>query len=245
MSLHPAVPKQVTKDLEFHAPHADGMSLWIVKRHLGSGSWLCEIKGLEWSGTQKPFMANEILHAIHVPLAINSMVDEMDDFLQKQPEGAYLHYHNGFGQYIRKIVVKHEGKNWVKDVALVGNWERYDLPRRNSDGTENWPFSAKSVRDGELHDKLQISTLYEHPGFRPFGGARHFDPRTAEPIKLEIPPMTDRELECAKNWNLIKQIESILRPNPDRTDHKDPAVSYQRLKDVQELLLSNMKEENA
>jgi len=110
--------------------------------------------------------------------------------LRREKEAAYekllkdnevLHYHDGFGQYIRceVVVADHDGhtikkgEQCLKEAALVGAWRDYDL-RADS-------YHMKGVREGRLM-KPHISNLYEYSEDLQ---RRHPDPRKLEPLQVE------------------------------------------------------------
>jgi len=92
-----------------------------------------------------------------------------------------LHYHNGFGQFVRceVVVADHDegtikkGDRCLKEVALVGSWRDYDL-RADS-------FHMRSIRDGRLM-KPHIGNIYEGSKHLQQG---HSDPRSLEPLQVE------------------------------------------------------------
>jgi len=247
-----AAPKRVTIGLEFYAPHADSNSKWIVRKSLG-GSWLCEIINDpieidgkkypgEWNGTKKSFLSHEILTSLSMAAMFDGIQDESQKFLQSQKPGAILHYHDGFGQYVRQIVVKDGGVNKLKAIALVGNWDKnHDLPRRSANGTINHPYHVKNILSGELHDRLNCSTTYEHPTFvKPRGGKDSIDPRKLDPINLELPPLEGDAKVASELWQLLEQVQVKLNPETEERrkegDQFDPATPMKRLRAAFELM---------
>lgn len=246
-----ATPKRVTVGMEFHAPYADSNSKWIVRKSLG-GAWLCEIVNDpieidgktypgEYNGTKKSFMSHEILTSLAMVAMFDGIADENQKFLQSQKPGTILHYHNGFGQYVRREVVRDGNVNKLKPIALVGNWEKRDLPQRYQDGNVYYPFHANKIITGELDDRLQSSTTYEHPNFsKPMGDARNIDPRKLDPISLEVPPLEGDVKVSAELWQLIENVQSKLNPSTEERrkegDLRDPATPMKRLRAAYELL---------
>ncbi len=217
------VPTKVSVGMKFTAAYADSNSMWIVRKSLGK-SWLCEIideegKGMcDWVGTQKAFLPREILGSLRMSAMWQGIQDENEQFLQSQPEGAILHYHNSQGSYVRRQVVIKDGRRYLKDIALVGNWDAHDLPKRREDGSVYMPYHPQQILEGKLNDHLQVSTTYEHPSFVKPGthrGANLIDPRKLAPISLELPEETPEQKETARQWILIASVQSALNDIPE------------------------------
>lgn len=94
--------------------------------------------------------------------------------------GKMVHYHDGFGQFIRCEIVRapedvegfhniKKGDLCMKETALVGKWRSYDL---RSDG-----FHMEGCRDGRLF-RPNLSNVYE---FSKDLQKREADPRGMEP----------------------------------------------------------------
>lgn len=246
-----ATPKRVTVGMEFYAPYADSNSKWIVRKSLG-GAWLCEIVNDpieidgktypgEYNGTKKSFMSHEILTSLAMVAMFDGIADENQKFLQSQKPGTILHYHNSFGQYVRREVVRVGNVNKLKSIALVGKWDKHDLPKRYDNGEIYHPFHAKKILTGELDDGLQCSTTYEHPRFvKPGGDANKIDPRKLDPINLEVPPLEGDAKVATELWQLIEKVQAALNPPTEERrqegDSKDPATPMKRLRAAYELL---------
>ena len=244
-------PKRVTVGLEFYAGYADSNSKWIVRKSLG-GAWLCEIindpieiNGKtypgEYNGTKKSFMSAEILGSLGMSALFSNLADDNEKFLQSQKPGTILHYHNGFGNYVRQIVVLHEGRMKLKAIALVGEWAKHDLPMRRANGDISSPYHVKKIQDGELSDRLQCSTTYEHPTFsKPRGGKESIDPRKLNPINLELPPLEGDIKVATELWQLIERVQAKLNPETEERQKEgnqfDPATPMKRLRAAYELL---------
>lgn len=235
---------QVKAGMQFRAIHADSNALWNVVHFLGGGSWLCEIVdepieirgrkvSSDWAGTQKAFLANEILGSIDRAASLNRVMDENERFLQEQPEGALLHYHNGFGTYVRQVVVLHEGRKKLKPIAMLGPWFEYDLPYYRPNGDKAEGYYVKKILEGELSDRLQVSTTYEHPSFvKPRGVVEvtgqprdQIDPRKLTPHKLELDPLVGDKAEAARLWKVVEEVQAALKlnfPVQSGIDERDP-----------------------
>jgi hypothetical protein len=205
----------------------------------------------EWNGTQKSFMSAEILGSLGMSALFAGIHDENQKFLQSQKPGTILHYHNSFGQYVRQIVVKDGSVNKLKPIALVGNWDKHDLPYRHANGTVCQPYHAKKILSGELYDSLQCSTTYEHPTFvKPGTKFNNIDPRKLDPLSLELPPLEGDAKVATELWQLIEQVQAKLNPETEdrrkEGDQFDPTTPMKRLRAAYELLepLLNGKRED-
>lgn len=237
-------PPEVTTKTEFYAVYADSNAKWKVIKRLGGGAWLCRISAdnPDYGGTEKSFLTREIQQSLAMSAMFEGIHDENQKFLQSQKPGTILHYHNGFGQYVRREVVRVGNVNKLKSIAMVGNWDKHDLPKRYENGTVYHPFHAKKILTGELDDGLQCSTTYEHPSFvKPRGDGRDkIDPRKLEPISLEVPPLEGDEKVATELWQLLEKVQAVLNPPTEERrqegDLKDPATPMKRLRAAYELL---------
>lgn len=240
----PAVtPIEVEPLLTFYSAYADSNAKWRVIKRIGSGVWLCRIiDNLDYNGTEKSFLTEEIQQSLAILVTLQEIHDENQNFLQSQNPGTILHYHNGFGQYVRREVVQVDGVKKLKSIAMVGNWEKHDLPKRYENGEVYYPFHANRILNGKLDDALQCSTTYEHLNFvKPMGGGRDkIDPRKLEPISLEVPSPQGDEKVAIELWQLIESLQDVLNPSTEERlkegDFKDPATPMKRLRAAYELL---------
>jgi len=158
---------------------ADCNALWKVKRKSGREAWVAvvvnepvEIGGRmydsDYAGTERAFLAKDIEHVLRVTAAFEAMRHEGDDFYASLKAGETVHYHNGFGEYVRCIVVAGEdGKHALREAALVGEWSAYNLKPDS--------YHAKKIASGEPF-KPSASNIYEHCKAGPF------DPRGMAPV---------------------------------------------------------------
>lgn len=232
--------------MEFRSIIADCNALWQVKKHLGRGSWLCEVVNEpivvgnqtcdgEHAGIQKAFLSKDILGSVGLANLFEGIANENERYLQSLAVGAIIHYHHGFGQYVRREVVLHEGQKKLKDI-LLGLWRPYDLPHRAPDGSVSDSYCVSCVKSGELYDRLQCSTTYEHSSFsRPRGEGTDFDPRKQKPIDLTLPPMTEQQAEAARLWQLLAKVQAVLSQQ-EAGDQYHPDTPKTRLREAWEQL---------
>lgn len=231
--------KTVQVGLTFHHHYADGHPEWKVIRRVGDDCWACQIINCpDYSGTVQAFFSQQIIAAIESANRCVSRADENAEFLNKQKIGAIIHYHNGFGTYVRELVVEVNGKKMLKPIALVGNWAKHDLPSRRTRGEIYYPHNARRVVEGELTDHLEQSTTYEHPNFvKPGGDARNIDPHKLEPISLELPILDGDAKVAASLWRLLQSTVDILNlPRQPNEDVNDPQAPMSRLRKAFELM---------
>lgn len=163
----------------------------------------------------------------------DDLADDNANFLNKQKPGTILHYDNGFNQFVRREVVKVDGKNKLKSIALVGEWRTHDLPHRDIRGEIYYPYHPKKIIEGELDDSLQTSTTYEAPNYDKKG---KIDPRKLPAIDLTVPPMTADQENAARLWRLIGSIREALEENPKEIPMDNPENPKKRLERVRQLL---------
>ncbi len=90
----------------------------------------------------------------------------------EQELGSTIHYHNGFGEYVRGVVVVlPDGQRGIKPLELVGNW----------DNSHAGYHAAKILGDNPGWQP-HISNIYEHPSFTDDRGV---NPLTTVPFSKE------------------------------------------------------------
>jgi hypothetical protein len=114
-------------------------------------------------------------------------IDEVEAWWAAQPLGLILHYHNGFGQYVRCEVAdgewhsldgKQEGRA-LQPIALIGNWAERDL--------EPTAYHAKKIVEGDGLWRANTGCIYEHPSFSPpKGDAASIDPTKLDPLPIKV-----------------------------------------------------------
>ena len=206
----------VSIGVTFRSTYADSNALWKVVSSRGR-DWLCEVVNEQfefegktydgdYAGSQKVFMTNEIERAIKLGNFFDQKMDEHHNFYANLHEGQTIHYHNGFGQWVRCVVVNQDGKNVLKSVALLGNWHKSDLVRRLPTGSICYGYNAQKIIDGETMTP-NASNLWENGcNGPPFSD----DPTTLAPISLDIPEMTAEQSVNAELWNRVNQLRDIL-----------------------------------
>lgn len=204
----------------FSYAHADSTSIFTVVEKRGDNTYQCEIKAhpehgtqIDWLGTKKVFGGEEITRAIATSKLWDDFAKSADDFWRSCKVGEIVHYHNGFGQYVRGEIVRVDGENKMKPIALVGNWT-HDLPKRRIDGTVGYSYHVKKIRfpDSDSPMRPSDSTMWESKNFsKPFGPNRNFDPTTAPALDLSDPaPLVGDAAEFARYEKLRMKLTGIL-----------------------------------
>lgn len=209
--------KIVSGKTTFRATYADSNALWRVIRSQGKGTYLCEIVAEpieidghvysgDYVGVQKAFLRTEVLHSLNMQQFWNDIHDDCDKFYDSLRPGQIVHYHNGFGCYVRCEVVL-EDQIKLKQIALVGDWQDYDLPKRLPDGEILYSYHAEKVMNQELF-RPNATNLWE---FKPEGE----DPSKFPVIDLSVPDMTPEQKELADLWSCVNAIRKFLDEHPN------------------------------
>jgi hypothetical protein len=217
----------VTVGTKFHSAYADSNPTWQVTRNRGKDVWEAKVvNSPDWDGTVKVFTTQEILGSKRLAGAFAKIASDSDKFYAGLKAGEIVHYHNGFQQYIRCIVVKTAKKTVLKRVGLVGNWSTTDLPHRLASGEVYWGFHAKAILKGETFEPAG-SNIYEcvkKPGL---------DPRKLPTLDLTIPAPTPEESEKARLSKAIGDINTLVQ---DRNVSKPKATLESIIKLAQDAL---------
>jgi len=159
----------------FRACYADTNPLWEVKRARGRDTWDCEVVdepveyrgrtyASDWAGIRRVYGGEEIRAILQREKDREHLEDKHKAFYEGLEVGAVVHYHNGFGEYVRcEVVLAKEnssvgftslkrGEKCLKPVALVGNWSRIsgDL------------YHVKAIKEGALFQP-HFTNVFEHP----------------------------------------------------------------------------------
>ena len=167
-----------------HVPYLDGYSISAA-----------HIRGLTEADIFKQLAGDRGLAAIF---------KRGDDFYDSLQVGQIVHYHNGFGEYVRCTVVAEGDETQVNDVtsklmllpvALVGNWKDHDtvVETYEKNGYISEPFHVKSIREGRTW-RANASCIFEASQFKREDVP---DPTLLEPldIRQETVPYTLAEFE--------------------------------------------------
>jgi hypothetical protein len=162
MSKSKKSPSRICIGTKFRYHHADGQPMWKVTKVLRRGVYQCEVLEDEpdWAGVERIFAREEIQRA----LSIQSMWDEVEDaheaFYGSLEQGQIVHYHHGFGEFVRCQVTRATEDGWMflkgqtclHAFALVGPWHDADL----------LPDAYRRGTLGKLM-RPNASNIYENP----------------------------------------------------------------------------------
>jgi hypothetical protein len=217
-------------------PMADGYALYVVTsekpltlQHVPFGdAWqaaAATIRGVTMSDVQAQ---------IRSTLAYDQMNKKHESFYSSLEPGQIVHYHNGFGQYVRCEATRDGSKMKLKPIALVGNWDKFDLPRRLNDGSIALGYHAEQIEKGELFEPHE-SNIYEASGFVPNPAHKEKDPRKMEPISLEVPPMDAGAERLAAGWRAVQDVRALVNSPGDDPFATLRAVEQAAAKGLKEL----------
>lgn len=199
----------------FRSVYADSNALFEITRKAGPSAWEAVItrESGDYEGVAKLFSTEEVRRSLKAESFWKNTRAKSNDFYTTAKLGSVVHYHHGFGGYIRcevvmGVTVHSDGKTvkCLKPVALVGNWKPYDLPRRNRDGSIHLGYHAGSIAKGEVFSP-HASNIWECPEFNRAGNP---NPTSMPAVDLSVPAMTSDEEAAAKLEALrLKAIETL------------------------------------
>jgi len=183
------------KGKRFRSVIADCNALWEVKGSRGRGVFECEVVNEPWehegqtydgdfAGRVGVFTREHIEAALAMEEFWQRSHDEHEEFYASLGDHQVVHYHDGFGQYIRCHAVTatedvpgmagiKKGDRCLREVALVGAWRAHNL----NPGDHH----VRGVLEGRLF-KPNASNIWENP--KASVRDRHPDPRYLKPIDL-------------------------------------------------------------
>lgn len=229
----------IKKGTRFRSPIADGNPLWEVLGPRGQDVYEAvvlneplEINGTmydsDFVGTVDVFSGERIRRILEFAAKWESLSKKGSDYYESLSIGDVVHYHNAFGNYVRcEVVMGYDDESgstqkMLKPVALVGNWKGHDLPKRMRDGSVYEPYYTKKVREAEPF-RPHASNLYESPEFSDRHG---FDPRTLDPISLEVPGVTPQE---AEHYAKVRFLDRVAELAQEEGSHDDPDATIAEL----------------
>ena len=217
------------KGTKFCTTYADSYATWTVTSWRGGEAWNCEIVDNEdYGGTKKVFGTEEIKRAVAYDKAVAASMNDTKDWWANRTVGEIVHYHNGFGQYVRGEIVRAGHEMKMRPTALVGNWHARDLPRRRRDGSVEYSYHVKKIRFPDVDSLLQPheSNMVESPRFSRMRSSD--DPRTLPVIDLSDPPeLIGVEAEHAKLENMRTRAINALQEG-----HDDPVAAFAMVRKI-------------
>lgn len=177
-----------------------------------------------------------------------AMFEAHEDFYANLPVGTIVHYDNGFAQFVRCVRVAGPKGKRLQPLALVGNWQDYDLPRREVDGSINDRYHVRMIREGECFEPNygSIWERYDAKGrewamriCRPptptqtVNFPRYeapFDPTVEPPLSLEVPPLDDEAERVAALVRKIGYIYHLCSEQPDEATAEEYEAILDRVR---------------
>lgn len=140
---------KIVKGTRFFAQWTDCSVEWEVQTARGS-SCRCVIVSEDGQGTLRSFAKDEIARILGWAAYVQKTQDESDEFFAALQEGQIVHYNNGGNEFVRCRVVRHEGRNQLLKIALVGDWEFHsDYHRKGIQNGDIWTPHATCVYEYE------------------------------------------------------------------------------------------------
>jgi hypothetical protein len=216
----------------FRSTYADSNALWKVIKKKSSDVYLCEIVNEtfecngkvfsgDYAGVQKVFLSEEINRAVNFKKASEKIKQNCDNYYESLTEGQIVHYHNGFGEYVRCKV--NQDKQLVP-FALVGRWRTYDLPKRLADGTVQLSYQCKQILN-QTPFKPNALNIFE---YSEFSDKNNFSPINAPEVDISIPEQTEEEKQISNLWTTVSEIQKEISDNISR----DPKIILGRIKEI-------------
>lgn len=210
---------------KFHSVYCDGNCQWTVKEKKGKDVWLCKIEeDMDYAGTIRHFSTKEIQASLNQQFIFDELMNDHDAFYKSLTPGQIVHYNNGFQNFVRCEVVVKDGQNVLKPIALVGAWREWDLPKRMADGSISYCYHADKISKGETFTP-NAGCIYES---NPDSSVHHgVNPTKMPAIDLSVPEMTDEQKQLAALWEMVHDVEDIIRDNETRSN---PGEIIKRIK---------------
>jgi hypothetical protein len=154
----------------FAADYCDGRYRWTVDEVIDGRVVLAssEEATRDWGIGQKAYTVEDVGTSMKLDDFWEQHRRVHDSFWDNVQVGAMIHYHNGFGEWVRGTVIERDGKKLLDPTAMVGDW------------THHWEYHwAKLVR-GDGAWQPSVSNIYESGQWS--RGDTHGDPTTMEPL---------------------------------------------------------------
>lgn len=192
---------------------------------------IATLRGLRLSDVETQVRRNRFLQ---------ETVSRSTEFYDTLPVGAIVHYDNGFASFVRAVRVEGEKGHRLKPLALVGNWQAHDLPKRERDGSIRYGYQVERIREGKTFEPSasciwenmdEKQRAYAMRSCKPPGPSQTcnfpkyeapFDPTTAETLSLELPEPTLAEQRLIFHEKKAERLREALQSSPpDIEGYKD------------------------
>ena len=199
----------------FSMPYADSTITYTVASFRGEVV-LADAAENEWGITDRPFGIEEVRRVLSWESKFERAQEITESFWRDIPVGEIVHYHNGFESFVRgRVVEDADGAKRMQPIALVGGWDRNDLPIRQSDGEVKYGYHAKSIMEGRLFSP-NPSSMWEAMTEKQKSAARFEEivelggPGALPTIDLELPEMDDKERRTARIESLLGKVPAVV-----------------------------------
>lgn len=211
---------------QFYMLHADSNIRMTVIQKQAPDIYLCASdEDCDYGYIEKLMSASQLKAIIEYDTQMKQLENKEDAWLVALPIGSIVHYHDGFGQYVRcevitlpknsKVFKGWENDGWhkagkaLKAIALVGNYRERDLPRILNHEV-NIPYNAKRVLENDIFT-CHVSNLYEYSSSK-----NDADPTNMTPIKIILPTLSAEDLRIGEIKKAAKEVYGLLsEPNED------------------------------
>jgi hypothetical protein len=210
--MNAAQASKVSKGTRFHSDYQDGRPEWEVTKSLGRAVWEAKCLGPDYAGLTKAFKTEDIQRALSMSQFFSKNQGDHASFYAGLTLGATVHYHNGFGQYVRCTVVMSTTAHdktphkCLKPVALVGNWRPLDLPRRRQNGSIDYGYQGKRILEGECMEP-NFTSIFEGGNSSARQGG---DPTKLPALDLSVPEMDAKQAAAAQLWQAVQAARAAL-----------------------------------
>lgn len=214
-------------------PVADGYAQYLVWKerplelvHLALGdAWsipASHARGIRLADVRQHVEASKAMQAIF---------QGNQDWWDAQALGTVVHYDNGFGQFVRGVIVDDGGERKMQPTALVGHvitadtpvedirehggWRDHEVARRTAYGDVDYGYHAKHVLTRESM-RPHPGNIVESPDYS--GSKLGVDPREMEPIDFDslLPQPDDDRLAAEALCRLVNRIAHVCNRGNDR-----------------------------
>lgn len=190
----------------FTALHADTNAKWTVMKKRGAAAWECQITECEdYGGTKRVFGSEEIIRSLGMGALFSKLRNAHEDFWASRKIGEIVHYRNGFGQYVRGVVVEQDGAKMMRPTALVGAWRSSDLPHYNAHGEVVCGHYATRILVGDVMQPNAGNIVEAEPK------AGEDAILAAPAIDLSLPERTEAQEEAHRLKTLHEAVVAALK----------------------------------
>ena len=202
-------------------PHADGQAVYVITDQSGKSvtvGWVDvdDAWVLPAWGKKARIPTSKAQQLIGAREFYDNLANDSGDWWASRKVGETVHYHNGFGTWVRGVIVNENGENRMRPTALVGPWKQFDLWTRSATGEIRWGYHVERIKTGETF-KPHASNMFEN------GWNRDGNPTKLTPLEFTPPEMDANEEKLAR---LMKFREKVLEAlNPKLPSDKEQAIA--------------------